>query len=121
VAPEEDITGRPARRQAALEEVEAGRTQAPVRRPAQTAASTDRVRDLAKGKWLEEVPPTEEQEKEREKEKEKEKRKRKRAPREEYEYWEIGTSRDAPPSPAEGEPERPKKRRLRRPTSREAG
>jgi hypothetical protein len=119
VAPEEDITGRPARRQAAPEEVEAGRTQAQVRRPAQTAATTDRVRDPAKGKWLEEVPPTEEQEKEREKEKEK--RKRKRAPGEEYEYWEIGTSRDAPPSPAEEEPERPKRRRLRRPTSREDG
>jgi hypothetical protein len=118
VAPEEDITGRPARRQAAPKKVEAGRTPTPVRRPAQTAATTDRVHDPAKGKWLEEVLPTEE---EKEKEKEKEKKKRKRVPGEEYEYWEIGTSRDAPPSPAEEEPERPKRRRLRRPTFREDG
>jgi hypothetical protein len=103
VAPEEDNAGRPARRQAAPEEAEAGRTQAPVRRPAPAAATTDRVRDPAKGKWVEEVPSTE-------KEEEKEKKKKKRAPGEEYEYWEIGTSRDAPPSPTEEEPERPKRR-----------
>jgi hypothetical protein len=84
------------------EEAETGRPQAPVKRPAPAAASTDRVRDPAKGKWLEEVPSTE---KEKEQEKEKEKKKRKRAP----------------PSPAEEEPERPKKRRLRRPASREDG
>jgi hypothetical protein len=116
VAPEEDNAGRPARRQAAPEEAEAGRTQAPVRRPAPAAATTVRVHDPAKGKWLEEVPSTE-----KEKEKEKEKRKRKRAPGEEYEFWEIGTSRDAPPSPTEEEPERPKRRRLRRSASREDG
>jgi hypothetical protein len=66
-----------------------------------TAATTDRVRDPAKGKWLEEVPSTE-------KEKEKEKKKKKRASGEAYEFWEIETSRDAPDSPAEEEPERPK-------------
>jgi hypothetical protein len=72
----------------------------------------DRVRDLAKGKWPEEVPPTE-------KEQEKEKKKKKRASEEAVEFWEIGTSRDAPDSPAEEEPVRPKKRWLRRPASRE--
>jgi hypothetical protein len=121
VAPEEDITGRPARQQAASAEVEAGRIQAPVRRPAQTPATTDRVRapapattdrvrDPAKGKGLEEVPPTEaEEEKEREKEraKEKEKKKNKRAPGAEYEYWEVGTSRDGPTLLAAEEPARP--------------
>jgi hypothetical protein len=118
VAPEEDITGRPARRQEASGGVEAGRTPAPVRRPAQTVPTTDRVRDTAKGKWLEEVPPTEE---EKEKEKEKEKKKKKRVSGEAYEYWEIGTSRDAPPSLAAEEPERPKRRRLRWATAREDG
>jgi hypothetical protein len=71
-APEEGNAGRLAQRQAAPKEVEAGRPQAPARRQAPTAATTDRVRDLAKGKWLEEVPSTE-------KEKEKEKKKKKRA------------------------------------------
>jgi hypothetical protein len=70
VAPEEDNAGRPARRQAAPEETEAGGTHAPVRRLVPAAVTTDRVRDPAKGKWLEEVPSTE-KEKEREKEKEK--------------------------------------------------
>jgi hypothetical protein len=60
VAPEEDNAGRPAPRQVALEEAEAGRPQAPARRQAPAAATTDRVRDLSKGKWPEEVPPTEE-------------------------------------------------------------
>jgi hypothetical protein len=104
-APEEDIAGRPAKRQAAPEEVEAGRPQAPARRQAPAAATTDWVRDPAKGKWLEEVPPTE-------KEQEKEKKKKKRASAEEFELWEIGTSRPAPGSPAEEEPVRLKKRRL---------
>jgi hypothetical protein len=85
VAPDEDITGRPARQPAAPAEVEAGGTQAPVRRPAPAPATTDRVhapapattdrvRDPAKGKGLEEVTPPEAA-KEQEKEKEKKKRK----------------------------------------------
>jgi hypothetical protein len=74
----------------------------------------DRVRDPAKGKWLEEVPPTE-------KEQEKEKKKKKRASAAEFELWEIGTSGPALGSPAEEEPVRPKKRRLQRPASRENG
>jgi hypothetical protein len=114
VAPEEANAGRQAQRQAAPEEAEAGRPQAPARRPGPAAATTDRVCDPAKGKWLEEVPSTE-------KEKEKEKKKKKRASGEAFEFWEIGTSRAAPDSPAEEEPVRPKKRRLRRPTSREDG
>jgi hypothetical protein len=100
---EEGNVGRPAQRQAAPEETEAGRPQAPARREAPTAATTDRVRDPAKGKWLEEVPSTE---KEKEKEKKK-KKKKKSALREAVEFWEIGTSRDAPDSPAEEEPVRP--------------
>jgi hypothetical protein len=66
----------------APEEDEAGRQQAPTKRQAPAAATSDRVHDLAKGKWLEEVPPTE-------KEKEKEK-KRKKLPAEQFELWEIG-------------------------------
>jgi hypothetical protein len=114
VAPEEANAGRPAQRQAAPEEAEAGRPQAPARRPAPAVATTDRVRDPAKGKWPEEVQPTE-------KEQEKEKKKKKRTQEEAFEIWELGTSRQAPASPAEEEPERPKKRRLRRPSSREDG
>jgi hypothetical protein len=64
----------------APEEAEAGRPQAPPKRQASAAVTTDRVRDPAKGKWLEEVPPTE-------KEKEKEKKKRKRSSAEEFELW----------------------------------
>jgi hypothetical protein len=85
---------------------------------ASAPATTDRVRDLAKGKQLEEVTPIEV---EKEQEKEKEKKKRKRAPGEVYEYWETGTSRDAPPSPAAEEQERPKRRRLCRAIAREDG
>jgi hypothetical protein len=63
----------------------------------------DRVRDLAKGKWLEEVPSTE-------KEKEKEKKKKKKKPSaEQFELWEIGPSGAAPDSSPEEEPVRPKK------------
>jgi hypothetical protein len=97
VAPEEDNAGRLAKRQAASEETEAGRPQAPARRQAPAVVTTDRVRDPAKGKWLEEVPPTE-------KEQEKEKKKKKRASAEEFELWEVGTSGPAPGSPAEEEP-----------------
>jgi hypothetical protein len=69
---------------------------------------------LAKGKWLEEVPPTE-------KEQEKEKKKKKRASAEEFELWEVGMSGPTPGAPAEEEPVRLKKRQLRRPASREDG
>jgi hypothetical protein len=69
-----------------------------------------------KAKWLEEVPPME-----KEQEKEKKKKKKKRMPEEAVEIWEIGTPRHAPASSAEEEPVRPKKRRLRRPASREDG
>jgi hypothetical protein len=75
----------------------------------------DWVRDPAKWKWLEEVQPTE-----KEKEKEK-KKKKKKPPAEQFELWEIGTSGAVPDSPPEEEPIRPKKRRLRRPASREEG
>jgi hypothetical protein len=117
VAPEEDDAGQtraPAKRQATPEEAEAGRPQALARRQAPAATTTDRVRDPAKGKCLEEVPPTE-------KEKEKEKKKKKRSSVEEFELWEIGTSGPALDLPAEEEPIRLKKRRLQRPASREDG
>jgi hypothetical protein len=87
-----------------------------VRAPA--PATADRVRDPTKGKGLEAVSPTGA---EKEQEKEKEKKKKKRAPSEVYEYWETGTSRDAPPSPAAGTPTKPKRRRLRRAVAREDG
>jgi hypothetical protein len=89
VAPEEDNVGRPAQRETAPEDAEAGRPQAPAKRQAPTAATTDQVRDPAKGKWLEEVPPTE---KEQEKEK---KKKKKRAS--DFEIWEIVTDVKARP------------------------
>jgi hypothetical protein len=94
---EEDKAGQPAKCQAVPEEAEDGRSQAPARRQTPAAANTDRVRDPANGKWLEEVPPTE-------KEKEKEKKKKKRSSAEEFELWEIETSGPAPGSPAEEEP-----------------
>jgi hypothetical protein len=72
VAPEEDNARRPAQGQAAPEEAEAGQPQAPARRQAPVAVTTDRVCDPTKGKWPEEVPPTE-------KEEEKEKKKKKRS------------------------------------------
>jgi hypothetical protein len=99
--------------QPAPEQDKDGRQQAPANRQAPAAATTDQVRDPAKGKGLEEVPPME-------KEKEKEKKK-KRPPAEEFELWEIGPSGPALDSLAKEEPGRPKKRWLRRPASREDG
>jgi hypothetical protein len=85
------------------QEDEAGRNQGPAKRQAPAVAQS------------EEAPPTEEEEKE------KKKKKKKKPPVGEFELWEIGPSGVIPDSPPEEEPVRPKKRRLRRPASREDG
>jgi hypothetical protein len=92
------------------QEDKAGCNQGLAKRQALAAAQSDRVRNPAKRKWLEEVPPTKE---------EQEKKKKKKPPAGEFELWEIGPSGAIPDSPPEEEPVRTKKRRLRRPASRE--
>jgi hypothetical protein len=82
------------------EEDRVGRQREPAKEHALLVASTDRERDPAKGKWPEVVKP------------------KKKKP---VDLWEICTSGTSPELMPGEEPIRPKKRRLRRPASREEG